>query len=124
MRSLKLVELPGLPAKGDVTAWLARGGSKDELVRIVKFGSASQKKQPSSTRPSASTATRIKKMPRSPGSGSPGETAKQYQAFAMYRDLPAENRSVGWGSAQSRYDSVLARPIWQNLVAGNLNRAG
>ncbi len=36
VRSLKLVELPGQPPKGDVTDWLARGGSKDELVRIIK----------------------------------------------------------------------------------------
>jgi len=35
-RGVKLVELPGLPKKGDATDWLARGHGKDELVQAVK----------------------------------------------------------------------------------------
>jgi hypothetical protein len=34
--SVRVVELPGLPAKGDVSDWLAAGGTKDELMRLVK----------------------------------------------------------------------------------------
>ncbi len=34
--SVRLVELPGLPAKGDVSNWLAAGGTKDELMRLAE----------------------------------------------------------------------------------------
>jgi putative DNA primase/helicase len=33
--NVKILELPGLPPKGDVSDWLAMGGTKDELVRLV-----------------------------------------------------------------------------------------
>ena len=33
--SIKVLELPGLPEKGDVSDWLAAGGTKDELVRLA-----------------------------------------------------------------------------------------
>ncbi|HSV98706.1 MAG TPA: DUF3987 domain-containing protein [Sedimentisphaerales bacterium] len=33
---VKVVRLPGLPEKGDVSDWLDNGGSKDELLRLVK----------------------------------------------------------------------------------------
>jgi putative DNA primase/helicase len=34
-RSIKLLELPGLPAKGDVVDWLAEGGTIEELGRLA-----------------------------------------------------------------------------------------
>jgi putative DNA primase/helicase len=34
-RSVRVVELPGLPPKGDVTDWLAAGGSVAELMRLA-----------------------------------------------------------------------------------------
>lgn len=34
--SVRVVELPGLPAKGDVSDWLGAGGTKDELMRLAK----------------------------------------------------------------------------------------
>src|SRR5437899_1684389 len=34
--SLKVVELPGLPPKGDVSDWLAAGGDKAQLLRLVQ----------------------------------------------------------------------------------------
>lgn len=34
-RSVRLVQLPGLPEKGDVSDWLAAGGTKDELKPII-----------------------------------------------------------------------------------------
>lgn len=34
-KSIKVVSLPGLPAKGDVTDWLDAGRTKEELLRIV-----------------------------------------------------------------------------------------
>jgi len=34
--SVRVVELPGLPPKGDVSDWLAAGGTKDELGRLVE----------------------------------------------------------------------------------------
>jgi len=34
--SVKLVDLPGLPAKGDVSDWLAAGGSPDELRDLLE----------------------------------------------------------------------------------------
>lgn len=34
--SVKVVHLPGLPDKGDVSDWLNAGGTKDELLRIVE----------------------------------------------------------------------------------------
>ncbi len=33
--SVKVLELPGLPEKGDVTDWLNAGGTKDELLRLA-----------------------------------------------------------------------------------------
>ena len=33
--SIKVFELPGLPAKGDVSNWLDNGGTKDELIRLA-----------------------------------------------------------------------------------------
>jgi KaiC/GvpD/RAD55 family RecA-like ATPase len=35
-RGVKLVELPGLPKKGDVSDWLTQGHGKDELLQVVK----------------------------------------------------------------------------------------
>jgi hypothetical protein len=35
-KSIRILELPGLPAKGDVADWLILGGSKDELTRLAK----------------------------------------------------------------------------------------
>jgi hypothetical protein len=33
--SIKVIELPGLPTKGDVSDWLDSGGTRDELMRLV-----------------------------------------------------------------------------------------
>ncbi|BAF61058.1 MAG: AAA family ATPase [Pelotomaculum sp.] len=33
--SIKVVELPGLPEKGDVSNWLAAGGTKEELLKLA-----------------------------------------------------------------------------------------
>lgn len=35
-KSIKIVELPDLPHKGDVSDWLAAGGTKEELLRLVE----------------------------------------------------------------------------------------
>jgi hypothetical protein len=34
--SVRIVELPDLPAKGDVSDWIARGGTKDELIGLAR----------------------------------------------------------------------------------------
>jgi len=34
--SVKVLELPGLPAKGDVSDWLAAGGTKEELLKLAE----------------------------------------------------------------------------------------
>ena len=33
---MRIVELPGLPAKGDVSDWIAAGGTKEELKRLAE----------------------------------------------------------------------------------------
>ena len=33
--SVRIVELPGLPPKGDVSDWIAAGGTKEELIRLI-----------------------------------------------------------------------------------------
>lgn len=33
--NIKVLELPGLPAKGDVSDWLAAGGTKEELLKLA-----------------------------------------------------------------------------------------
>jgi putative DNA primase/helicase len=38
-KSLKVVALPGLPDKGDVSDWLAAGGNKDGLLKLVEAAS-------------------------------------------------------------------------------------
>ena len=35
-KSIKILELPGLPSKGDVSDWLAAGGTKEELLRLAE----------------------------------------------------------------------------------------
>ncbi|MFH0775350.1 MAG: AAA family ATPase [bacterium] len=35
-KSVKVVELPDLPEKGDITDWIAGGGTKEKLVELVK----------------------------------------------------------------------------------------
>ncbi|MGE5755631.1 MAG: YfjI family protein, partial [Planctomycetaceae bacterium] len=40
VRSLKLVELPGLPLKGDVSDYLLKGGMVEDLFRLVKAAPA------------------------------------------------------------------------------------
>ncbi len=37
--SVKVIELPGLEEKGDVTDWLEAGGSKEDLLQLVKAAS-------------------------------------------------------------------------------------
>jgi predicted P-loop ATPase len=39
---VRIVELPGLPEKGDVSDWLAAGGSQGELQRLVELATAFQ----------------------------------------------------------------------------------
>jgi len=34
--SVRIVELPGLPDKGDVSDWIAAGGTKDDLLRLTR----------------------------------------------------------------------------------------
>ncbi len=36
VESLKVVELPGLPHKGDVTDWIKQGGTKEQLLDIIR----------------------------------------------------------------------------------------
>ncbi|MBI2826537.1 MAG: DUF3987 domain-containing protein [Planctomycetia bacterium] len=38
-QAVRVVELPGLPPKGDVSDWIAAGGTRDELLRLVKAAS-------------------------------------------------------------------------------------
>lgn len=55
----KVVELPGLPPKGDVSDWLAAGGTKEALVNLAKV--APRWKPPASTdgKPSTSVLVRL-----------------------------------------------------------------
>jgi hypothetical protein len=34
--SVRIIDLPNLPPKGDVSDWIAAGGTKDELIRLAK----------------------------------------------------------------------------------------
>ncbi|MBW2110641.1 MAG: DUF3987 domain-containing protein [Deltaproteobacteria bacterium] len=36
VKSIKILDLPGLPEKGDVTNWIEAGGTRDELERLLK----------------------------------------------------------------------------------------
>lgn len=53
--SIKVVELPGLPDKGDVSDWLAAGGTCDDLLRLVAQapGWEPAKEQPSEPTPTS-----------------------------------------------------------------------
>jgi hypothetical protein len=35
-QSVRIVELPGLPPKGDVSDWIAAGGTKDDLAKLIE----------------------------------------------------------------------------------------
>lgn len=47
VRSVKIVTLPGLPTKGDVSDWLDAGGTVDELRRLVDAATAETDTEPS-----------------------------------------------------------------------------
>jgi hypothetical protein len=55
--SITIVELPGLPEKGDVSDWLAAGGDKDKLLSLVVEAVRKQAKE-SAPPPSRKRATR------------------------------------------------------------------
>jgi DNA primase len=38
-KNIKVVELPGVPEKGDWSDWLDQGGTKDKLAELVKAAS-------------------------------------------------------------------------------------
>ena len=40
--TVRLLTLPGLPDKGDVTDWLSQGGNKDELLRLAHEAATSE----------------------------------------------------------------------------------
>lgn len=44
--SVRILELPSLPPKGDVSNWLAQGGTADELERLAAAASANGHDQP------------------------------------------------------------------------------
>ncbi|MFZ1936665.1 MAG: DUF3987 domain-containing protein [Thermoguttaceae bacterium] len=35
-KAVRIVELPGLPPKGDVSDWIAAGGTKEDLIRLIE----------------------------------------------------------------------------------------
>ncbi len=35
-KTVRVVELPGLPDKGDVSNWISKGGTKEQLIEIIK----------------------------------------------------------------------------------------
>lgn len=56
-RTVRVVELPGLPNKGDVSDWIAAGGTKDQLLEIIKGTAPLTAKPGRSGNGSAATAT-------------------------------------------------------------------
>jgi len=58
---VKVVELPGLPAKGDVSDWIAKGGTRVELERLVAAapGKIPQTFKPATSRLSGERAARL-----------------------------------------------------------------
>jgi hypothetical protein len=54
-KSLKLIALPGLPEKGDVSDWLAAGGTKAELLKIVEAAPEWADPNPTASVPSVPT---------------------------------------------------------------------
>jgi hypothetical protein len=51
--SVKILELPGLPPKGDVSDWIAAGGSRDELIHLDKAAPEFEARAPSGAKGSA-----------------------------------------------------------------------
>jgi len=50
-RSVRTVELPGLPRKGDVSDWLADGGTRERLLELCASASTSDTAEPPALRP-------------------------------------------------------------------------
>src|SRR3954454_3195770 len=48
-REVRVVDLPGLPPKGDVSDWLAAGGTLEELIDIARFTAPLQPGDPASS---------------------------------------------------------------------------
>ena len=53
--SVKVIELPGLPEKGDISDWLDSGGTAEELLRIVQAAPDWQPSPTSDEKPSRNT---------------------------------------------------------------------
>ena len=70
-KGIKVVELPGVPEKGDLSDWLDQGGTKAELAELVKAS-------PSGSRPPPASSPSRRRSPRSP---SPRPTSHFRQTY-------------------------------------------
>ena len=92
-RSVRLVELPGLPAKGDVVQWIAAGGTRDQLIELAQRVDAPKP----ATRETISNASGLQVVPKGEPGPDPG------LRFFPYTDSGNAERLVKKYAGEIRY---------------------
>jgi putative DNA primase/helicase len=107
-RSVKVVELPGLPEKGDVSDFLAAGGTVDQLRRLAR-------ETPEWTPPAVPEEIRVNEAV-----DDPHRLARIYRdGWCLHRDFTTLRYHRG---EYLRWDGSAYRPLATKEVNGHLNR--
>ncbi len=105
---VKVIELPGLPPKGDVSDWLAAGGTRESLLEMVKAAPA---REPSAEAPSdqeTACGAQDKGKPIRLINGAMSEAVDACEAILARPDLPTEYRTFQRGGQLVRVATLPA----------------
>jgi hypothetical protein len=104
-RSIKVVELPGLPDKGDVSDWIEAGGTKEDLLKLIESALTWEKTEEES----ASTEAK-KQYPRKafPWEVLPGPVCQSLQQLA--RSCASSPTSLP-GAATAIFSSLIGTAV-------------
>ncbi len=105
---VKVIELPGLPPKGDVSDWLAAGGTRESLLELVKAAPAWE---PSAEAPNSQDTpggTQDKGKPIRLINGAMSEAVDACEAVLARPDLPTEYRTFQRGGQLVRVATLPA----------------
>jgi len=117
--SIRIVNLPNLPPKGDVSDWLAAGGTKDELIAILK---AAEEWNPSQAQVVWPDLLRFEAadLPEFPTGVLPGVLREWVEAESHATQTPADLAAMlalaVCGTCVARRVTVEPRPGWREPV--------
>ncbi|WP_339910401.1 DUF3987 domain-containing protein, partial [Symmachiella dynata] len=113
---VRIVEIPGLPEKGDVSDWLSAGGTKDELNKIIK---ATPKWTPLATWPQLRTFSATS-LPEFPTHALPSPLREWVEAESHATQTPADLAALlalaVCSSTIARRVEVEPQPGWREPV--------